>query len=138
MAKKRKKKKIELTPQEKGARTRRRYRIMLTIASILFIDFLLSTLNLMLVKVEDQVSPYLLTIIGMILVVLLFFPALFFENFVNRSTEWMIKRTMDIGASVLGRNFGKKTGVYAVFGFLLFVMYFGLYWAWFEKLPFFG
>ena len=131
MAKKRKKKKA-LSPQEKGARTRKRVKLMIAILTILFIDFVLSLINMLVVELKDEISPYWLTAIGMILVATIFFPTFFFENFLNRGTEWVVKKSLDVGRSFLGQ----KWGVVAIFFTLLFVLYVALYWVWFDVPPF--
>lgn len=130
--KKRKKKKPPLTPQEKSARTRKRARIMITLLTILVLDFILSSINYALEALQGSFSPYLLTAVGMLLVILIFYPAMFVAANIHSLTDKVIGSTMKFGAHMWGR----RQGYVVIFISLVFLLYCGFYWAWFKQVPF--
>jgi len=103
------------TPQQKAARTRRRFRALVT-----------TSINALVTSLDKFINPYLLTALGMMIVVVLFYPA--FE-FLNRWSNSFVEKSIDVSANVLGR----KNALIFVALLLLFVLYTGFLFLWFHK-----
>lgn len=117
------------TPQQKAARTRRRFRAMVIILTLLCIDLITTSINALVTSLDKFVNPYLLTALGMIIVVALFYPA--FE-FLTRWSSSFVEKSIDMSAGMIGR----KNALVAVAIVLLFALYVGFLFLWFNKFLF--
>ncbi len=116
-------------PQQKAARTRRRFRAMVIVLTLLCIDLITTSINALVTSLDKFVNPYLLTALGMMIVVVLFYPA--FE-FLNRWSNSFVEKSIDVSANV----FGRKNALILVALLLLFVLYIGFLFLWFHKFLF--
>jgi hypothetical protein len=116
----------------KGAKTRKQIRFFVAIISILFLNLTLNVVNRAIKSQRENIDAYLLTAIGMIIVVLVFFPAIAMKYYVNLVTEWIWKHTINISTLVLQ----KKPAIFIVFLLILFILYSGFFWVWFDQFLF--
>ncbi|MFN3387177.1 MAG: hypothetical protein ACK42Y_11415 [Candidatus Thermochlorobacter sp.] len=114
------------TPQQKAARTRRRFRAIMIILTLLCIDLITTSINTLVTSLDKFINPYLLTALGMIIVVVLFYPA--FE-FLSRWSNTLVEKSIDVSANMMGR----KNALIVVVIVLLFVLYVGFLFLWFNK-----
>ncbi len=114
------------TPQQKAARTRRRFRAIVIILTLLCIDLITTSINTLVTSLDKFINPYLLTALGMMIVVVLFYPA--FE-FLSRWSNTLVEKSIDVSANMVGR----KNALIVVVIVLLFVLYVGFLFLWFNK-----
>ncbi|PIO48614.1 MAG: hypothetical protein CMR00_03830 [[Chlorobium] sp. 445] len=114
------------TPQQKAARTRRRFRAIVIILTLLCIDLVTTSINTLVTSLDKFINPYLLTALGMMIVVVLFYPA--FE-FLSRWSNTLVEKSIDVSANMVGR----KNALIVVVIVLLFVLYVGFLFLWFNK-----
>jgi hypothetical protein len=116
----------ELTPQQKAARTKARIRMFIIILTVLVVDLVAASINAFITSLSRFISPYLLTAIGMIIVVILFYPAL---EFLNRMTNWVLEATIGFTSNIIDR----KRAVTLIFVFFLVLLYIAFFAVWFQK-----
>ncbi len=116
----------ELTPQQKAARTKARIRTFIIILTVLAVDLVAASINAFITSLSRFISPYLLTAIGMMIVVILFYPAL---EFLNRMTNWVLEATIGFTSNVIDR----KRAVTLIFVFFLVLLYIAFFAVWFQK-----
>ncbi len=116
----------ELTPQQKAARTKARVRLFIIILTVLLIDLIAASINAMITSLARFISPYILTAVGMTIVVILFYPAL---EFLNRMTNWILEATIEFTSNIVDR----KRAVTIIFVFFLVLLYIAFFAVWFQK-----
>ncbi|MCS7013541.1 MAG: hypothetical protein RMI34_11360 [Chloroherpetonaceae bacterium] len=114
------------TPQQKAARTRQRFRAMIVVLVLLCVEFVNTSINAFVTRLDKTVNPYLLTALGMVIVVVLFYPA--FE-FLSRWSHRIVEKLIEASSSV----FGRKYAIVVVALLLLFLLYAGFLFLWFNK-----
>jgi len=116
----------------KAANTRKQIRVYVSIISILVLNLSLNVVNKFIKTQEGNLSAYWLTIIGMVLVLLVFYPAIAMKYYVNVVTGWVWKHTINLSTMVLQ----KRPAIITVFIISLLLLYFGFYYIWFGKFLF--
>lgn len=107
--------------------------MMVFIISILVMDFAINIANKLIFSLPLKLSSYEMTALGMGFVVLLALPVISIPNLLERITKWILETTIKISSLI----FQKNIAVFLIFITLLFVLYIGFYWVWYNKLLFF-
>lgn len=114
------------TPQQKAARTRQRVRAVMIVLVLLSVDLVSTSINAFVTSLDKSINPYLLTALGMVIVVVLFYPA--FE-FLSQWSHKLVEKMVAASSNVLGR----KQAIVAVALVLLFLLYVGFLFLWFNR-----
>lgn len=114
-------------------KTKKRVKLMISTITILFLDFLFSVVNKLITSQTDEYNNYVLTGLGMLVIVVLFVPAISIPDLLNRVTEWVLSISISISTKV----FQKSIAIYFIFLGSLFLLYVGFYWVWFDRVIFF-
>lgn len=114
------------TPQQKAARTRQRFRAMMIVLVLLSVDLVSTSINAFVTSLDKSINPYLLTALGMVIVVVLFYPA--FE-FLSQWSHKLVEKMIAASSNVLGR----KQAIVVVALVLLFLLYVGFLFLWFNR-----
>jgi hypothetical protein len=98
-----------------------------TIGGIFVADLLITILNKYIMTLDKFLDPHLVTIIGMIVVLALFY--ILVSN-IEKISNWGVRTFVKIGRRYLGRSLG----LYAILIVLAFAIFSGYYWAWFDRI----
>jgi len=100
--------------------------MFIIILTVLVVDLVAASINAFITSLSRFISPYILTAIGMIIVVILFYPAL---EFLNRMTNWVLEATIGFTSNIIDR----KRAVTLIFVFFLVLLYIAFFAVWFQK-----
>ena len=100
---------------------------ILTIYAILAADLTITILNKYIMTLNARFDIHLVTIIGMAVVLILFY--IIISN-IDKLSDWSVRTFVKIGKRYLGRSIG----LYISLAVLLFIIYSGYYWAWFDRI----
>ena len=101
-------------------------RVTFKMLSFLVIDLIVQILNLQIIGLQQHLTPAVVTLIGMGLVVLLFY---FLMSYIEDMTTFLLKHVVELGKTI---KF-KKTAVLIII-FSLYVVSFVVYYRlWFHK-----
>jgi len=117
---------------KRGAKTRKQIKFFVSILSILVLNLSLNIVNKLIKWQTGTIDAYWLTAIGMVIVLMVFFPAIAMKYYVNIVTEWIWKLTIHLSSRILQ----KRPAIFVVFFITLFILYVGFYWVWFDKFIF--
>jgi len=101
-------------------------RVTFKMLSFLVIDLIVQIINLQIIGLQQHLTPAVVTLIGMALVVLLFY---FLMSYIEDMTTFLLKHVVELGKTI---KF-KKTAVLVII-FCLYVVAFVVYYKlWFHK-----
>jgi hypothetical protein len=101
-------------------------RVSFRILVLLVIDLAVQTLNLQVIGLQKYLAPALVTLIGMVLVVALFY---FLISYIEQMTNAVLKYVIELGKTFKYR----KTAVMLIILLLYFCAFFVYYRLWFNK-----
>ena len=101
-------------------------RVAFRILALLVIDLIVQTVNLQIIGLQKYISPAFVTLLGMLLVVLLFY---FLLSYIEQMTNAVLKYVVELGKTFKYR----KTAVMAVILLLYCCSFFVYYRIWFNK-----
>lgn len=104
------------------------FRFLFKALSILVVDFVISLINMYVVELDRYFSPPIVTAIGMVIVLFLFF-ILF--SYIEKFTNLVLRITISMGRMVPWRG----TAIYLILALLYTAVYIGYYFTWFERFP---
>lgn len=106
-------------------------RVAFRILALLVIDLIVQVVNLQIIGLQKYISPAFVTLLGMLLVVLLFY---FLLSYIEQMTNAVLKYVVELGKTFKYR----KTAVMLVILLLYFGSFFVYYRIWFNKWIGFG
>ena len=106
-------------------------RVAFRILALLVIDLIVQVVNLQIIGLQKYISPAFVTLLGMLLVVLLFY---FLLSYIEQMTNAVLKYVVELGKTFKYR----KTAVMLVILLLYFCSFFVYYRVWFNKWIGFG
>lgn len=98
---------------------------ILTCLAILVADLTIAFINKYVISYKGQIDKHLITIIGMAVVLIVFY--ILVTN-INKFSEYFVNKFVHITRIYLGR----VIGLYIAVAFLLFLIFTGYYWVWFD------
>ncbi|MGL4369696.1 MAG: hypothetical protein ACRCUT_08510 [Spirochaetota bacterium] len=98
----------------------------MTISAILVADLTITLLNKYIMTFRDRFDIHIVTLIGMLVVLLLFYVLV---TNIEKLSDWAVRVFVKIGRRYLGRSIG----LYFVLALLWCAIYAGYYWAWFDR-----
>lgn len=101
-------------------------RVSFRVLVLLVIDLAVQLLNLQVMGLQKYIAPVLVTLIGMVLVVALFY---FLISYIEAMTNAVLKYVIELGKTFKYR----KTAVMLIIVLLYFVAFFVYYRVWFNK-----
>ena len=101
-------------------------RVAFRILALLVIDLIVQVVNLQIIGLQKYISPAFVTLLGMLLVVLLFY---FLLSYIEQMTNGVLKYVVELGKTFKYR----KTAVMAVILLLYCCSFFVYYRIWFNK-----
>lgn len=99
---------------------------MLTLSAIMVADLTITLLNKYIMTFKDKIDLHLMTLIGMIIVLVMFY--ILVSN-IDRLSQWSVRTFIKLGRVYLGRSIGLYISIVILLGFI----YAGYYWAWFDR-----
>lgn len=96
------------------------------VLALLAIDLVVQVVNLQIMGLQKFIAPALVTLLGMLLVVMLFY---FLLEHIEGATNRLLKYVVDLGTTFKYR----KTAVMAIIILLYFCAFFAYYRLWFNK-----
>ena len=99
---------------------------ILTVYAIFTADLTITILNKYIMTLNDRCNLYLVTLIGMAVVLILFY--ILVSN-IQKLSDWSVRTFVKMGKRYMGRTIG----LYISLIFLFFVIFTGYYWAWFDR-----
>ncbi len=106
-------------------------RVAFRILALLVIDLIVQLVNLQIIGLQKYISPAFVTLLGMLLVVVLFY---FLLAYIEQMTNALLKYVVELGKTFKYR----KTAVMLVILLLYCCSFFGYYRVWFNKWIGFG
>ncbi len=106
-------------------------RVAFRILALLVIDLIVQVVNLQIIGLQKYISPAFVTLMGMLLVVVLFY---FLLSYIEQMTNAVLKYVVELGKTFKYR----KTAVMLVILLLYFCSFFVYYRLWFNKWVSFG
>ena len=97
-----------------------------TVIGIFVADLTISILNKFLMKLSGRLDPRIVTLIGMFVVLALFY--VFVSN-IQKISDWSVRIFVRLGRRYIGRSIG----LYAALVLLAVAVFSGYYWAWFDR-----
>lgn len=101
-------------------------RVAFRVLALLTIDLIVQVLNIQVLELQKYVAPALVTLIGMTLVVLLFY---FLMSYIEDMTTALLKYVVELGKTFKYR----KTAVMLIIGLLFCCEFFVYFRLWFNK-----
>jgi len=108
-------------------------KMMVLVISILVLDFAFNVAYKIMFSLQLNLSSYAMTALGMSFVVLLALPAFSIPELLEKITKLFLEMSIKISSLI----FQKNIAAFMIFFVLLFILYIGFYWAWYDKLIFF-
>lgn len=96
------------------------------VLALLTIDLIVQVVNIQIMNLQKYLAPAIVTLLGMLLVVLLFY---FLLEYIEEATSKLLKYVVDLGTTFKYR----KTAVMTIIIFLYFCAFFAYYRLWFHK-----
>jgi len=119
--------------KEKPLKGKTIVKIMVLVISILVMDFAFNVAYKIMFSLQLNLSSYAMTALGMSFVVLVALPAFSIPDLLEKITKWFLETSIKISSLI----FQKNIAAFLIFFVLLFILYIGFYWAWYDKLLFF-
>lgn len=101
-------------------------RVLFRVLALLVIDLIVQIVNLQIMALQKYISPAFVTLLGMLLVVVLFY---FLLEYIEEMTNAVLKYVVELGKTFRYR----KTAVLAIILLLQFCAFFAYYRLWFGK-----
>lgn len=101
-------------------------RLLFRVLALLTIDLVVQVVNIQIMNLQKYVAPAYVTLLGMLLVVLLFY---FLMEYIEQWTNALLKYVVELGKTFRYR----KTAVIAIILTLQFCSFFAYYRLWFGK-----
>lgn len=101
-------------------------RVLFRVLALLTIDLIVQIVNIQIMNLQKFIAPVYVTLLGMLLVVLLFY---FLMEYIEQMTNALLKYVVELGKTFRYR----KTAVLAIILSLQFLAFFAYYRLWFGK-----
>jgi len=101
-------------------------RVLFRVLALLTIDLIVQVVNIQVMNLQKFIAPVYVTLLGMLLVVLLFY---FLMEYIEQWTNLVLKYVVELGKTFRYR----KTAVLAIILTLQFLAFFAYYRLWFGK-----
>ncbi|HMV35450.1 MAG TPA: hypothetical protein PKM44_08185 [Turneriella sp.] len=101
-------------------------RVLFKVLALLTIDLVVQIVNIQIMDLQKYIAPVYVTLLGMLLVVLLFY---FLMAYIEQWTNALLKYVVELGKTFRYR----KTAVMAIILTLMFCAFFAYYRLWFGK-----
>ncbi|WP_246052273.1 hypothetical protein [Leptospira idonii] len=98
------------------------------ILCILSVDLVVTNINAKVLALNDNYSTHIVTLLGMLVVLLLFW---FLFSFIDKFTKIVLKLTVEVGNLVSFR----KTAILLILSFLMLGVFYLYHYSWFGSWP---